>query len=209
MFDRDFSIYLDSEFVVRKYEEITNSTPAMTITKTQDVSAKAGWFGVEAGAAVQETKSFSVSSWQMLEQIWESLSVYPQFSGTYSLKPLWFSGFLGMGKSEHIRGSSVVGTRTNEPKTEKLGEHWYFVLQLPDGINLPLVTKQQYFTSGYDQLLANVHGPCTYVWISVSVLAKVLFFNREDDVVLATPYLIFSNSNDGGGLPSRSKSANT
>lgn len=207
MFDRDLSIYLDTEFVVRKYEEIAKVAPAMSITKSEDATVDVGFLGTKAGASVRETRSYTVSSWSMLERIWPELEKYPEFDGTYSLKPRWFSGVLQMGCSEQnttsIKTAFSSEGRKTEGKTEKIGDHWYFILSLDEKDHLPLFTKQQYFTSGYDQLLANIHGPSTFVQIPVRVLAKVLFNHQVAEITVATPGIIYATEGRAEAQPAQ------
>ena len=197
IFDRDLIVYMDSEFVARKYEEITDSSPTLTIAKSLDLSAGIGLLGMKADATVRETRSYAVSIWKMLEETWAHISAYPKFSGQLSIRPVWFEGMLGVGGAEHKKTSMHTQyTKDSPPRTERkvdhLGDDTYFVLRTSPEFSIPMLTRQQYFSSGYDQILLNTHGERPMIWVHVHILGKVLFRNPAYDVSMMVPYLIYS-----------------
>src|SRR3954452_7261815 len=72
-------IYLDSDFISSKYEEIKKVSPETQFAKTEGMKADGGLPILMAGIHSQETKAFKLSSLKMLKEIYDSLKSYPDF----------------------------------------------------------------------------------------------------------------------------------
>lgn len=71
--DDDKLIYLDLDFVSRKYEEVTGGDPNSKITKQEGAEAGIKAFFANAGVTTQESRTYSITSRQMLHIIWTRL----------------------------------------------------------------------------------------------------------------------------------------
>jgi len=96
--DDDRLVYLDLEFVSRKYEERFGVNPNATITKQQGGSAGIKAFFANAGVSTQESRAYSITSRQMLHALWQELAsayqefdVFENYKGT---KLAWLRGSL-------------------------------------------------------------------------------------------------------------------
>jgi hypothetical protein len=79
--DLDKLIYLDLEFFSRKYEEIREIDPATKFTHQEGGHADVKAFFASAGITTQESRTYSITSREMLSSVWEKLSEqYPEFS---------------------------------------------------------------------------------------------------------------------------------
>ena len=76
----DGLIYLDLEFISRKYEEKFGADPATRITKQEGGSAGMKALFANAGITTQESRTYSITSRHMLHALWNQLlSSYPAF----------------------------------------------------------------------------------------------------------------------------------
>lgn len=73
-------IYLDHDFISFKYEEIKQVSPTTQILKVEGMRADSGIPLLKAGIHSQETRTFILSSIQMLKEIWDGLEGYPKFN---------------------------------------------------------------------------------------------------------------------------------
>jgi hypothetical protein len=76
----DKLIYLDLEFISRKYEENFGADPAEKITKQEGAKAGVKALFANVGITTQESRTYSITSRQMLHALWEHLvRTYPNF----------------------------------------------------------------------------------------------------------------------------------
>ncbi len=71
--DLDKLIYLDVEFISRKYEELTGTNPSESITKQEGAQAGIKALFMNAGVHTQESRSYTVTSREMLQAVWTKL----------------------------------------------------------------------------------------------------------------------------------------
>lgn len=164
-------VYLDKGFISNFFEMSFDISPSTTITTNQGKKAGAGIFNFSAEVSAQETKSFSMSTLQMLNK---------------SLPKLKSEGYIDI--NEYQRGSpSVYGWIKGALSTvhverkqggETLASSDHFVLRLDDGRHLDFITTPEYFSSGFDSLL-KLHETLLNKF-SVQVLAYVRLLPASD-----------------------------
>ncbi len=67
----DKLIYIDPDFISSMYEEVRGVSPTTEFTKTEGIKADGGIPIFKAGVHSQETKKFSLSSVQMLKDMYQ------------------------------------------------------------------------------------------------------------------------------------------
>ena len=137
----DKLIYLDLDFISRKFEELTNEDPAAK--KTTAESANAGLRAVfaNAGISVTESISYSITSRSMLARIWNDLNQrYKEFEsfGNYQgTKVLWIGGTLTI--------SEWGGRDSKEPGFE------FFELKSRTNERMAFLADERYFAAGFSR----------------------------------------------------------
>src|SRR5688572_15806525 len=108
----DKLVYLDLEFVSRKFEEVFGVDPAMKVTRQEGASAGIKALFANAGVTTQESRTYSVTSREMLQRLWahlngnyEAFTAFENYEGT---KVLWVTGNLTVGEWKQ-RGSEAPG----------------------------------------------------------------------------------------------------
>ncbi len=102
--DLDKLIYLDVEFISRKYEELTGTNPSESITKQEGAQAGIKALFMNAGVHTQESRSYTVTSREMLQAVWTKIAEsYPSFDeNTFNnyqgTSIAWLSGELTIGE---------------------------------------------------------------------------------------------------------------
>jgi hypothetical protein len=118
----DRLIYLDSEFISVKYEEIENVAPLTEFTKVQGLRGQAGIGLFSSDIHAQETRKFQLSSFCMWQKIANDLCKYPHlnikdFSNYQGTKIGWLQGDLSLGSWEE-----------KSSKSDQLKKHEHFEL---------------------------------------------------------------------------------
>jgi hypothetical protein len=94
-------IYLDRDFIADLYEVTTGKSPNTAISKNQSKKAGAGLSLFSAEVSAQETRSYKVSTLEMLAQTWKGLSAEPdldsaKFASEMTSRYGWFEGELSV-----------------------------------------------------------------------------------------------------------------
>ena len=102
-FKIDHLIYLDSEFISSKYEEVKGISPKTQFSKAKGMKGQANISLFSSGIHTQETRTFTISSFQMCLKIQSSLFKYPdlQLDSFLNCKGTlvgWLQGDLSLGK---------------------------------------------------------------------------------------------------------------
>jgi hypothetical protein len=179
----DGLIYLDLEFISRKYEEKFGANPAAKITKQEGASAGVKAFFANAGITTQESRTYSITSRQMLHALWGQLKdIYPTFQGFQNYqgtKMAWIEGILTLGE-------------WRDSKSKEPGYEFYQLNHNSE--RTALFASESYFSAGF----ANVFGASTAlmgnIGIPVKCLARVMWHVDDARNYVACPYIIFENS---------------
>ena len=182
----DKLIYLDSEFVSRKYEELTGKNPNTNFAKTQGGEAGVGAFGFKGGVHTQETRSFSISSRKMLTDIWEKLnSRYKQFEEKK------FQNYRGTEMAWLSGGLSISEWRKSGSNNSK-DSYEYFDLKHNDK-KTAFLTHREYFAAGFDELFDACAPLKGNIDIPVYCLVRVLWHVEITNHFTAYPYIIIED----------------
>ena len=182
-------VYLDRDFIADCYEAYEGVNPQTLITKNQGKKAGASVLPFSAEISAQETRAFSVSTFEMLQKLW----------------PIFFDNepFIS---SEHCaeRAPSVFGwldgrlstlkvkrTITQRGEKEVLAESNHFVLSDSQiGQATALITASEYFSSGFDALLQLQQTLLNKFSLPVAIYAKILPAKDHGANWIAVPLVI-------------------
>ncbi|GAB2490371.1 hypothetical protein GCM10027082_46740 [Comamonas humi] len=176
-------VYLDKGFIANFYEASFDVSPSTTITTNQGKKAGAGIFNFSAEVSAQETRSFSISTLEMLFKSLPKLSCEEllQTAG-YSRNQLskygWISGSLS---TLHV-DRTVGHTKTASSD--------HFVLRMGDGQHLDFITTLEYFSSGFDSLLKLYDTLLDRFAIPVVAYVRLLPANDHKGNWIAVPFLV-------------------
>ena len=174
-------IYLDSDFISSSYEEIANVSPNTQFARTEGTKADGGIALLNAGIYSQETRTFNISSIEMLRQIYDRLRGYPAFQpGSFrnyeGTQTVWTEGQLTMGEWRPSKESE------EEP-------YILFELKMKTG-NCSLLVQPESFSSNIGGLLAVSQVLRRNIGIPVNILGRVLYFVEAIPSFVVCPYLI-------------------
>lgn len=162
-------IYLDTSFIVEAYESITQAVVPVTITRTTDKSASFGSGIFSVGGSTQEAKEFPFNSWHMHNEIRQKLDLLPNVdlltASRTSLPDLFWAD-----------GKFAIGSTNTSSKGEVIHRDEFFRLYPKDEPKkgVCLLTKNIYFSAGYEQVLQHVYGAARGFTIRARVLVKTL-----------------------------------
>lgn len=144
-------IYLDRDFIADLYEVVIGESPNTTVTKNQGKKAGANIPIFSAEVSAQETRSYKVSTFEMLSQTWDTLNSEPTIDPTNFTPGMksrygWFDGDLSVFQAK----SSVQ--RTGKPDEVTAESEHFHIRQSPTS-TLSLITTPEYFSSGLGTLV--------------------------------------------------------
>ncbi len=175
-------VYLDVEFISLKYEEATGTAPTSVLTKTEGGKADIGIPLLRAGVHTQESRSYSLSSFKMLSEIYKRLMDYDHLdlekceSGKGS-----FTGW--------VEGNFSLGSWGNEDNDREF--HEVFALyQEHLRPYVSLLTNNEYFYPGIGAILGTSSALKLNVNMPVKALVKILYYAEGAGSWVAVPLLI-------------------
>lgn len=175
----DRLVYLDLEFVSRKYEEKFGTDPTTKVTKQQGGNAGIAAFFANAGVSTQESRTYSITSRKMLHSLWpQLLDAYPtfeSFENYQGTKLLWISGNLTLGEWRK--------KDSDEPG------HEFFQLKRGDDRTV-FLANESYFTAGFARMLTASEVLKVNIGIPVLCLARVMWYAGQAKNYVACPYVI-------------------
>ncbi|GEM_PF-1962289 len=175
----DRIVYLDVEYVSLKCEELTGTSPSSVLTKTEGGRADLGISVLKAGIHTQESRSYSLSSFGMLQEINHELSKI----GELTLEA--FNSGAGS-KVGWVDGNLTLGAWSN-PKTGERQE----IFELISGKrNLSLLAKSEYFYPGIGGILGASQALKLNVDLPVRMLGKVHYYVEGARTFVVTPLVI-------------------
>ena len=185
-------VYFDTGYIADLYEVVTGLSPKTQITKNQGKKAGANIPLFSAEVSSQETRSFSVSSFQMLTEIMSTLNNELELNpSTFQLemqsKYGWITGNLSV---FNVR-SSVAKSGTGEDKT--LATDNFFHLKISSEIDFALITTPEYFSPGLDAFVKLQDTILKRMSIPVRAYVRVMAAKSHMDQWVAIPLLIFES----------------
>lgn len=187
-------IYLDRDFIADLYEVTTGKSPATTITKNQGKKAGAGISVFSAEVSAQETRSFKVSTFEMLSHTWKKLEsesiIDPAiFASGMKSRYGWFEGELTVFKAK-----SSVQKSGKPPEVTAESEH-FLIRQSPTAA-LSLITTPEYFSSGLGTLVKLQETVLKEMSIPVRALVRVLAAHGHFKQWIAIPLVLLERESD-------------
>jgi hypothetical protein len=148
----DSVIYYDKGYIADLYEVTSGTSPKTLITRNQGKKAGIQIPVFSAEVSAQETRSFPISTLEMLANTLTVLekdsSLDPSTFGPEMPSKLgWIEGELTVFKSR----STVLENKTGEHKA--LANDAFFQLRVKPGLAFALITTPEYFALGLDTLL--------------------------------------------------------
>jgi hypothetical protein len=182
----DRILYLDADFISSKYEEITKVSPSAQFSKTEGMKAGGGLVFLKADVHTQETRTFTKSSVQMLQEIQKDLAKYPNFCDVGHVESLrtqisWVRGLFTIG-----------GWKTKDPdtNTEQFKVFELMSKEEPHVGSFSLVVQPENFKSNVDAFLAIDSILTGGIGFEVTALVKILYYADKVSSYIACPYLI-------------------
>lgn len=181
--DIDNLVYLDAAFISAKFEEKTGTSPPTQLTRVEGMKAGANVPFFSAGLHTQETRTYTVSSRQMLEKVADSLHTYPRFD------PVQF---------ENYRGTIVcwlIGRLTlGEWKVEGAERAIESFELLLDNHRISLLLNSAYLAAGFEAIAEMSEALKVNVGIPVRALARVMWYAERANTFVASPYIIYESA---------------
>jgi hypothetical protein len=177
-------IYLDADFISTAYEEIKEVSPKTSFTKMEAVGAEGGLPFLRADLRSQESKTFTLSSIQMLKAIHHDLEAFPKF------QPDTFSNDLGS-QVAWIEGRLSSGRWKGSNDPEESAYH-LFQLTASDG-HYSFVSQPEYFLSSIGALLRAPLVLRRNLAFNVRVLGRILYLVEAIPTFVICPYLMLED----------------
>lgn len=144
-------VYLDKDFIADRYELHSGENAATTITRLQGKKAGANLLPFSAEISVQETRSYALSTLQMLSQLWPELAEQPavnvsEYAERSASEYGWVQG--------HLSTFQVRSKSQRDGQEVVTAQSSHFQLRgLEHGRYIDLITTPDYFASGFNALL--------------------------------------------------------
>ncbi len=174
-------IYLDSEFVSLKYEELTNESPTILITKEQGMGAGVGIPFLKSDLHSKEVKQYKISTYKMWLKIAKEMNQYPSFQpGNFSAAQTPITAW--------INGTLSTGEWT---KGENEKDHINVFFEIQDNLaTYALLICDEYFSSNFNTLQVLTPALQRYIQIPVQALVKVFYALEDIKTYVVCPYVI-------------------
>lgn len=186
-------IYLDRDFIADLYEVTTGKSPNTAISKNQSKKAGAGLSLFSAEVSAQETRSYKVSTLEMLAQTWKGLSAEPdldsaKFASEMTSRYGWFEGELSVytAKSSTQRGGEILAIAESE----------HFHIRQSPSSALSLITTPEYFVSGLGTLVKLQATVLQEMSIPVRAYVRVLAAHDHFKQWIAIPLVLLEKEPD-------------
>ena len=180
-------IYLDRDFISGKYEVVSGQSPASMIARTQGKKAGAAIPVFSAEVSAVETRSFPISTLEMLATVLPSLPEteldHSSFSKGMSSQFGWVNGALSTLAVTPSTG--VPGTPGYQPGDEQR----CFTLSI-GSTRLCLITTPDYFVSGLDALLKMHKVLLKDISVPIRAYVRVIAAQNYRDEWIAIPCIM-------------------
>jgi hypothetical protein len=179
----DKLIYLDLEFISRKYEEKFGTDPAAKISKQESASAGVRAFFANAGVTTQESRTYSITSRKMLHALWMHLNQnYPgfeEFANYKGTQIAWMQGSLTLGEWRNSEGK--------EPGYE-------FYQLNHNSKRTAFLADNNYFAAGFSKIFGASSALKGNISIPVKCLTRIMWHVDDAKNYVACPYVIIENN---------------
>ncbi len=179
-------IYLDNSFVVDAYQKLRGKEAPIKYSKTTDVSAGINMV-VSTGASLKETFEYSINSYMMYDELLNDLKAISEITiDNNNIKNLpelfWMEGLFG-----------IVSITSNPNKPDEVKSYSFSAQDEKENELIYLSTNNIYFSTGYDQLLANSVGFGNRFVIKARLLLKSL--GTSGNLFIASPMVVIKLGN--------------
>lgn len=179
----DRLIYLDLEFISRKYEEIRGTNPSSTFTVQEGAFAGIKALFANAGITTQESRTYSITSRQMLRELWDHLATaYPLFES--------FQNYNGT-KMVWVRGALTLGEWRNVNKKEP-GYEFYQLNHNEQ--RTAFLAHESYFSAGFTKIFGASSALKGNIGIPVNCLVRIMWHVDDAQNYVACPYVVVEDS---------------
>ncbi len=180
----DKLIYFDPGFIAAVYEQETNESPTTQISNAVGFDGKLNVAVAGFGTSIKETKTYTISSFQMLKVVQTVFEAYPNFApstfdSSRNTQTCWIKGTLTIGEWSSGDGASKSVSQTFELMVENERQ--------------TLIVQRDLFRSGIGFLTEMESALSLNMNIPITVLGRVLFVNPTAKCHLTCPYLIFES----------------
>ncbi len=178
-------IYLDSEFLSKKYEDEHDEPVVTSLVRDEGLSAGIKIPFASGGAHTKEVKTYNVSVYGMYKGLKENLTKYTEIQTVdknIHSKICWVTGRLFVAQHKRVRESGNTET--------VLEDGLSFEIELKNTNNIILVTKDEYFSSGYENILNLLSPIYLSVDSNVKCLLKIIGWNKVINMAVGVPYII-------------------
>ncbi len=188
-------VYLDRGYIADLYEVVTGESPSTLITKNQGKKAGAQIPIFSAEISAQETRSFPVSTFEMLSKTLPVLENEPplspsDFQPEMSSRYGWIDGQLTVFKVK-----STVQKASGEHET--LATDSFFQLNARPILDLALITTPEYFALGLDTFLRMQQTLLKDMSIPVRAFVRILAAKSHTDQWVAVPLVVLERQSGG------------
>lgn len=177
-------IYLDADFISSAYEEFEGVAPTTQFTKVEDIGAEGGFPFLKGNLRSQESKTFSLSSIQMLKVIHDKLELFPEFNQDNFSNDL--GSYLGW-----IHGTLSAGRWQGSNEGESSAYHLFQLKS--DSNHFSLVSQPEYFLSGVGSLLKAPIVLRTKLGFNLRVLGRILYFVEDIPTFVTCPFVMIED----------------
>lgn len=187
-------IYLDRDFIADFYEASIGESPSTTITKNQSTKAGARIPVFSAEVSAQETRSYKVSSFEMLRASWDALAAEKTIDSAIFTAGMrsqygWIDGNLTVSRAK----SSV---KRADGTDEVLAETEYFFIRQSATLAFPLITTPEYFSSGLGTLVKLQKTVLKEMSIPIRAYVRVVAAHDHQKYWVAIPMVMVEDECD-------------
>lgn len=185
-------IYLDRDYIAGRYEILSGQSPSTQIIKTQGKKAGGAIPIFSAEISAVETRTFSISTLEMLANVLPTLSEQPEITSK-SFKAGMHSqvGWIDA-KLQTLTATPSSGVK-GTPNYREGEQQACFALH-GSTTKLALITTPEYFSSGLDALLKMHKVLLRDMSAPVRALVRVIAAQNYMDEWIAIPYVMYERS---------------
>ena len=182
-------IYADRGYIADMYEAITGTRPHTTITRNQGKKAGASVPLFSAELSATESRSYEISTNEMLAEILPSLQRESSIDGSTLARRMaskigWIDGTLT------ILAASTSFQKRETGESVTTAKDQFFCIKGDNGLALALVTNPAYFAYGLDTLLRMQQTALSYLFIPIRAYVRIFSAETYTPQWVAVPLLI-------------------
>ena len=188
-------LYLDREFIADRYEVSVGESPSTTITKNEAKKAGVAIPIFSAEVSAHETRTYKISSFEMLVQTWDSLEAEENidskcFTSGMRSKYGWVKGELTV-----YQAKSSIQRSNGDNEVTAESEHF----QLRESITsaFSLITTPEYFFSGLGTFVRLQKTVLKEMSIPVAAYVRVMAAYDHFSHWVAVPLVVLERNSDG------------